>query len=243
MPRPCWIALLLLLVAAEPQETTTALPPARTQYKGRVIAQPMHHTGGDWLLRSTREKEEHCQALLEALDVQEGQRVADVGCGNGYYTLPLARAVGAEGKVYAVEIQAEYFEDLAARAEAAGIAARIEPVLGTVIDPRLGEDRLDWILRVDVYHEFSHPEYMLRALRRALKDEGLLVLVEFRLEDPSVPIKRLHKMSKEQILKELPPNGLRLVREFDQLPRQHVMFFERAPLSPNGQNGEGTDDQ
>ena len=100
--------------------------------------------------------------------------------------------------------------------------------LGTPIDPKLPKAGVDLILVVDVYHEFSHPEHMLKAMRAALKPEGRVALAEFRLEDPNVPIKLLHKMSKEQINKELPPNGFKLVEQYDELPWQHVMFFERA---------------
>ena len=122
------------------------------------------------------------------------------------------------------------------RTESEGIE-NVEPILSTVIDPKLPANTCDAILLVDVYHEFSHPEQMLRALRASLKPEGLLVLVEFRAEDPSVPIKPLHKMSKEQMLKELPPNGFRLVKEFEELPWQHVMFFQRDKLPENGESG------
>jgi ubiquinone/menaquinone biosynthesis C-methylase UbiE len=106
----------------------------------------------------------------------------------------------------------------------------IKPVLGSVVDPRLPEGGVDLILCVDVYHEFSNPQEMLVAMRKSLKPDGRLVLVEFRLEDPKVPIKLLHKMSKEQILKEIPPNGFKLVDQFDKLPWQHVMFFQRDDL-------------
>jgi ubiquinone/menaquinone biosynthesis C-methylase UbiE len=129
--------------------------------------------------------------------------------------------------VLAVEIQPEMLSLLNERAKKENIK-NIEPILGTVIDPKLPESKLDLILLVDVYHEFSHPEHMLQAMRKSLKPKGRLVLVEFRQEDPEVPIKLLHKMSKEQILKELPPNGYKLVEQFDKLPWQHVMFFEPA---------------
>jgi ubiquinone/menaquinone biosynthesis C-methylase UbiE len=202
------------------------IPPALTHYKGREIAQTMHYLGATWLTRNERQQEEDCQALLNALEVKPGQAVCDMGCGNGFYTLELARLVGERGKVLAVDIQPEMLSLLNQRARRAGVK-NIEPILGTLIDPKLPADSLDLILLVDVYHEFSHPEHMLQAMRRALKPTGRLVLVEFRLEDPEVPIKLLHKMSKRQILKELPPNGYKLVREFDDLPWQHVMFFER----------------
>jgi ubiquinone/menaquinone biosynthesis C-methylase UbiE len=203
------------------------LPPALTHYKGRQIAQTMHYLGATWLTRDERRQEERPDLLLPALKVKPGQTVCDMGCGNGYYTLELARLVGEKGKVLAVDIQPEMLSLLAQRSKQAGLT-NIEPVLGTLVDPKLPAGKVDLILCVDVYHEFSHPEHMLRAMRKALAPGGRLVLVEFRLEDPDVPIKLLHKMSKEQILKELPPNGYKLVEQFDELPWQHVMFFGRA---------------
>jgi ubiquinone/menaquinone biosynthesis C-methylase UbiE len=217
------------LVADEPIEQATAtsdLPPALTEYKGRMIAQTMHYLGADWLTRESRQREEDCESMLKALSVKPGQTVCDMGCGNGFYTLKLAEMVGEKGLVYAVDIQQEMLRLLEDRAERTK-HKNIKPVLGSLIDPRLPEGKLDLILCVDVYHEFSHPEHMLAAMRKALKKDGRLVLVEFRKEDPDVPIKELHKMSKEQILKELVPNGFKLVREFDKLPWQHLMFFEK----------------
>jgi SAM-dependent methyltransferase len=111
----------------------------------------------------------------------------------------------------------------------------ITPVLGTLTDPKLPQGQIDLILLVDVYHEFSHPEPMLAAMRDALAPGGLCALVEFRAEDPNVPIKPEHKMSKEQILKEWPANGFKLVKEFDGLPWQHLMFFERAEKEVRGE--------
>jgi SAM-dependent methyltransferase len=203
------------------------LPPALTHYKGRKIAPTMSYHGAPWLTRPERAKEENTAQLLKALQLKPGQAVCDIGCGNGYYTLPMARQVLPKGKVYAVDIQQEMLRLLEARAKEAELE-NVVPVLGTLVDPRLPKESLDLILLVDVYHEFSHPQQMLRALRDSLKPKGRLVLVEFRAEDLRVPIKPLHKMSKVQMLKELPPNGFKLVEQFDDLPWQHVMFFERA---------------
>ena len=149
-----------------------------------------------------------------------------MGCGNGFYTLRIAKLVGERGKVIAVDIQREMLELLKERAAAERIT-NIETVLGTVVDPKLPPKSIDLVLLVDVYHEFSHPEQMLAAIRKSLKPTGRVALVEFRAEDPNVPIKPLHKMSKEQIMKEFPPNGFKLVEEFDKLPWQHLMFFQR----------------
>jgi cyclopropane fatty-acyl-phospholipid synthase-like methyltransferase len=203
------------------------LPPALTHYKGREIAQTMHYAGAPWLVRESRQREEDCESLLKALALKPGQTVCDMGCGNGFYTLKLAKLVGERGRVLAVDIQPEMLRLLSQRAKQAGVK-NIEPIQGTLIDPKLPEGKVDLILLVDVYHEFSHPEHMLRAMRKALAPHGRIALAEFRMEDPQVPIKLLHKMSKKQIMKEFPPNGFKLVQEFDDLPWQHLMFFERA---------------
>jgi ubiquinone/menaquinone biosynthesis C-methylase UbiE len=194
---------------------------------GREIAQTMHYLGASWLVRESRQREEDCELMLKQLRLKPGMTACDMGCGNGFYTLKMAEAVGAKGLVYAVDIQPEMLRLMEARASQAGIG-NIKSTLGSLVDPQLPVASMDVILCVDVYHEFSHPEQMLAAMRRALKPTGVVVLVEFREEDPAVPIKPLHKMSKAQILKEWSPNGFRLSRQFDNLPWQHMMFFERA---------------
>jgi ubiquinone/menaquinone biosynthesis C-methylase UbiE len=203
-----------------------SIPPPLTNYKGREIAQTMHYLGAPWLTRESRDREEDCTTLLGALRIQRGDTVCDMGCGNGFYSLRIAPLVGETGRVIAVDIQREMLELLKERAVTEHIT-NIETVHGTVIDPRLEPESIDLMLMVDVYHEFSHPEHMLAAVRRSLKPTGRVALVEFRAEDPAVPIKPLHKMSKAQIMKEFPPNGFKLVDEFDKLPWQHLMFFER----------------
>ena len=208
------------------------IPPALTKYKGREIATTMHYSGAPWLVRESRQREEDCETLLKTINVQPGQTVCDMGCGNGFYTLKLAEMVGNEGEVLAVDIQPEMLSMLKEASKNLG-AENIKPILGSVIDPKLPDGEVDLILCVDVYHEFSHPVHMLREMREALAPGGRLALVEFRAEDPNVPIKELHKMSKKQILKELTPNGFKLVEEFDGLPWQHVMFFEREDESDN----------
>jgi len=162
---------------------------------------------------------------LTELRLRPGQAVCDLGCGNGFYTLELARRVGPRGKVYAVDIQPEMLELLRKRMAAARLS-NVVPVLGTETDPKLPAASFDLVLLVDVYHEFSHPEAMLAAIRRALRPGGQVALAEFRAEDPHVPIQPVHKMSKAQILKEFTANRFRLVRQFDGLPWQHLMFFE-----------------
>jgi len=218
-----------------PDEPT---PPPRQFYKGRRIAQTMHYTGAEWLIRNTREREERCTLMIENLGVEPGMTVCDMGCGNGFYSLWLANLVGPTGTVLAVDIQTEMLRLLQARAEERSIT-NIKPVLGTLMDPNLPEGEVDLILCVDVYHEFSYPERMLAAMRRSLAPDGLIALVEYRTEDKSVPIKPLHKMSKAQILKELPPSGFRLVKEYDGLPWQHMMFFGRDEAQSHGQENQG----
>ena len=245
---PAWLALswwllgsLVSLPAAEPDtdrplrplqidlriDRSAEIPPPRTHYLGREIAQTMHYTGAPWLVRESRQREEDCRMLLEALELKPGQTVCDLGCGNGFYTLELARRVGPEGTVYAVDIQPEMLRLLVVRARQAKLF-NIRPVLGTVMDPRLPSGEVDLVFCVDVYHEFSHPELMLARIRESLRPTGQIVLAEFRGEDPAVPIKPLHKMTKAQVKRELEPNGFTLVREFDKLPWQHLMFFGRA---------------
>ncbi len=203
------------------------LPPPLKSYKGRAIAQTMSFHGAPWLTRETREAEENPKSLLKALKLKKGQTVVDIGCGNGFYTLQMAKRVGKKGRVLAVDIQQEMLDLLDERARQAGVD-NVEPILGSPADPRLPRGEVDLILLVDVYHEFAYPEQMLAAMRESLKPDGLIALAEYRWEDPAVPIKILHKMSKEQILKEYLPNGFKLVREFDKLPWQHLMFFGRT---------------
>lgn len=208
----------------------------RKSYLGRVVAQPMSHMGASWLVRPERDQEENASESFQKLDLKPGMMVCDLGCGNGYWTLPMARKVAAEdadGLVYAVDIQPEMLRKLRQRADRFGID-NVRPVLGTIENPKLPEDELDLVLMVDVYHEFSHPESMLWEIRRSLKSTGVVALLEYRKEDDSVPIKLLHKMSKRQIMKEYKANGFKLVREYNELPWQHLMFFARddSPLEP-----------
>jgi ubiquinone/menaquinone biosynthesis C-methylase UbiE len=204
------------------------IPPAAPFHMGREIAQTMHYTGAPWLVRESRQREEDCRMMLDALGVEPGQTVCDMGAGNGFYTLELARMVGPEGLVYAVDIQPEMLRMLSRRAAQEGLE-NIRLVLGSPIDPRLPGGEIDLVLCVDVYHEFSHPEAMLARIRDSLSDDGKLVLVEFRGEDPAVPIKPLHKMTKAQVRAELEPAGFRVASEFDRLPWQHLLFFSAVP--------------
>lgn len=203
------------------------VPPARTEYMGREIAQTMHWMGASWLLRKTREREEAAQEMLRELRLKPGMTVCDLGCGNGYHSLVMAKSVAPTGKIVGVDIQQEMLDMLQERAAKQSIT-NIFSVLGDFHDPRLKPNTIDVVLIVDAYHEFSHPELMLKALHKALKPKGQIVLVEFRAEDKDVPIKPEHKMSKRQVKKELEPNGFTLVREYDKLPWQHMLFFGKA---------------
>ncbi len=208
--------------------TKSQIPPGRTKYLGRTIAQTMHYTGAEWLLRDTREREERCARMLASMGIERGMTICDMGCGNGFYSLKMAKLAGPEGRILAVDIQPQMLVLLRNRMEAEQVNT-ISPILGSLHDPRLPAASADRILLVDVYHEFSHPERMLSAMHKALKPRGLLVLVEYRAEDPSVPIKPLHKMSREQIMKEFTANRFRLEKEFNKLPWQHMMFFAKQP--------------
>ena len=223
-----WLLLASLCpaLAAPPPTAIADSPPAASSYLGREIATTMHYTGAAWLTRESRQREEDCRRLLAELHVAPGDAICDMGCGNGFYTLKLARLTGRKGRVYAVDIQPEMLEMLKRRAREAKIE-NVVPLLGGETDPRLPRESLDLVLMVDVYHEFSKPAEMLQAIRASLKPAGRIALVEFRAEDPAVPIKPLHKMSKEQILKEFSANRLKLASQFDGLPWQHLMFFVR----------------
>lgn len=254
---PCKVrrlALFALFAAITPvarlQEappSPVAAPPAPApfkQYMGRPIAPTMSYEGGPWLLRAAREKEERCSALLAALAIAPGSTVCDFGCGNGFYTFPLAERVGEKGKVYAPDVQPEMLELLKREGERdatrRALYQRVVPVLCTDTDPKLPAGAIDLALLVDVYHELADPEAVLKALKAALKPKGQLAIVEFRLEDPEVPIKLEHKMTKVQLKKELDANGFDVVREFDELPWQHVVFFTpRAERAAPAEGGDG----
>ncbi|WDQ15505.1 class I SAM-dependent methyltransferase [Rhodopirellula sp. P2] len=233
---------------------------ARRTYMGRIVAQPMSHRGAAWLVRPERDDEEKAGESFDRLGLEPGMTVVDLGCGNGYWTIPMARAVAAqpqppssdgaaaaepeeqsadagseteslEGQVLAVDIQREMLQMLQRNAARAKLD-NIQPVLGAIDDPKLPAGQVDLVLLVDVYHEFSHPESMLWSIRQSLKPDGVIALLEYRAEDPAVPIKPLHKMSKAQIMQEYKASDLKLVREYNGLPWQHLMFFARddSPL-------------
>ena len=227
----CLFVVTTSLAQVAKEEVKKEVPPARKNYMGRRIAFTMGVRGANWLIRANRQAEEDCEMLLRELRLKPGMTVCDMGCGNGFYALQMAKQVGEQGQVLAVDIQAGMLRLLQARAEEQEIE-NVKPILSGVADPKLPEGKVDLILCVDVYHEFSHPELMLRGMRNSLSKDGVIALAEYRKEDPTVPILPLHKMSKKQILKEYSANGLKLVREFDGLPWQHLMFFGRDDTEP-----------
>jgi ubiquinone/menaquinone biosynthesis C-methylase UbiE len=193
---------------------------------GREISRVMGHQGASWLDRPEREMEEDPEALLESLGIQEGMTVADIGAGSGYFSFRLARRVGAGGRVLAVDIQDEMLQIIRRRASRRNIG-NVEPIRGTIQDPGLSPESVDLALMVDVYHEFSHPWEMIQGIHRALKPGGRLVLVEYRAEDPAVPILRLHKMTQDQVRREISVHPLVWVETLDLLPRQHIVIFRK----------------
>jgi ubiquinone/menaquinone biosynthesis C-methylase UbiE len=188
----------------------------------------MSADGADWLSRREREEEEQPRLAIEALNIPKGATVADIGAGSGYITALLARRVGPSGKVYANDIQARML-DLLRRNMAQQKLANVEPVLGAIDDPKLPADAIDLALMVDVYHEFSEPQKMLRGIRSALKTDGRMALIEYRGEDPSVPIRPEHKMTVVQVRAEIEPEGFQFVKTIETLPRQHIIVFVRQP--------------
>jgi SAM-dependent methyltransferase len=194
-------------------------------YMGREISHVMGHLAAGWLERPDRQGEERTDLLIERLPLSPDDVVADVGAGTGYFSVPIAQRVPG-GRVLAVDIQQEML-DIIERRKREGAPPNIETVLGTIRDPNLPSNGVDLILIVDAYHEFSHPYEMGVSMVDALRPGGQLILIEYRAEDPSVPIKPLHKMSEEQAIAEMRAVGLRHVRTEDFLPQQHFLVFEK----------------
>ncbi|MDR3687797.1 MAG: methyltransferase domain-containing protein [Fimbriimonas sp.] len=195
-------------------------------YLGREIAQVMGHEAADWLDRPEREAEEAPSMLVKSLKLQPGMTVADIGAGSGYLSFMMAKYVGSNGKVYAEDIQPEMLDIVKQKAKEAGVKTVI-PWLGTTIDPKLPAKSVDLMIMVDVYHEFDKPYEMISNMVPALKKGGRLVFVEYRKEDPSVPIKEVHKMSVAQVRKEMAIFPLDYRETSEVLPRQHIIVFVR----------------
>lgn len=194
---------------------------------GRKIAPVMGAAGAGWLERSERDREEAPENAINLMGVQPGMTVADVGAGTGYFTIRLAKRVGPSGKVYANDVQPEMLDKITARSQELHLT-NIETVLGSEADPKLPAGKLDIVLLVDVYHEFSQPQRMIESIRASLKPDGRLILLEYRKEDPTIPIRPDHKMSIPEVRAELEAEGFRLEKVLDTLPRQHLFIFGKA---------------
>lgn len=216
----CFVAIAATVAVAAAQQ------PGVHPVSGRVFAQPMGVQGAPWLERNERQEEEEPDRALRILKIPKGAVVADVGAGSGYMSIRMAKIVGPEGKVYANDIQLGMLDLLRKNVEKAKLT-NVTPVLGTVNDPRLPADSLDLILMVDVYHEFSQPQAMLQKMREALKSTGRLVLLEYRAEDPAVPILPEHKMTRAQVKLEVEHEGFKLASVNEDLPRQHLFVFTK----------------
>jgi SAM-dependent methyltransferase len=228
-------ALLIACTRADPKPTAPApgavdppptLPPPAGTYMGRVLAQPMSYLGADWLDRPDREAREQPEHVLDVLRIQPGMVVADVGAGSGYFSVRLARRVGPAGRVIATDLQPEMLALLRARMADAGVT-NVAPVQATPADAKLPRGALDLVLMVDVYHELPDPRGTLAQIKSALRQSGRLALVEYRAEDPEVAIKPEHKMTLEQIRKELEASGFVFVARDESLPDQRIVVFRR----------------
>ncbi|QDK82035.1 class I SAM-dependent methyltransferase [Spirosoma sp. KCTC 42546] len=236
-----WILCFVLILGGGPgfsQQPATSSPASSAKvynlrkpsrdgtgkiYQGREIAQVMGHLGASWLERPEREQEERTDLLLKALQLKPTDVVADIGAGTGYFTFLMAPKL-SKGKVLAVDIQPEMITYLT-EGKAKHKVSNVEPVLGTESNPKLMASSIDIAILIDAYHEFSYPREMMEHITSALKPGGRVVLVEYRAEDPSVPIKELHKLSVAQATKEMKAAGLKLLKNDDRLPQQHIMFF------------------
>jgi ubiquinone/menaquinone biosynthesis C-methylase UbiE len=240
-----WVLLLSLLTACShaPEATIapTSLPTVEPTvyqvqtrhnpdgigkfYRGREIAKVMGHQAAGWLERSSRETEEQPNAAIAALDLKPTDVVADIGAGTGYFSFRISQRV-PEGKVFAVDVQPEMIEILNGLKQEKGIA-NVEPILGGVADPNLPPESVNLAIMVDAYHEFEYPKEMMQELFKALKPGGQVVLLEYRGENPLIPIKGLHKMTQQQAKKELGAIGFVWQETKHFLPQQHFMVFRK----------------
>lgn len=227
-----WLCATLLLltslnVSAEPRyETRTRHDPDGIGkfYMGREIAYVMGAAGMSWLERPEREAEEQPQQVIEALEIKPGQTVADLGAGSGYFSFRMAPKVGSTGKILAVDIQQEMLDVVRKRAQQLKVT-NVDTLRSTEADSKLPADSVDLLLMVDVYHELEYPYEVMQSVVKALKPGGRVALVEYRKEDPRVPIKEVHKMSEQQVIKEMTAVGLKHLKTVKTLPIQHLVIF------------------
>ena len=194
-------------------------------YMGREVAYVMGFQGINWLERSEREIEEDVSTLIKNMEIKTDDTIADIGAGSGYHVFRMA-PLAENGLVYAVDIQPEMLEAIELKKRSKRVS-NVETVLGSEKSINLPKNSLDKILLVDVYHEFSYPAEMVESIKNALKSNGQLFLIEYRGEDLSVPIKKIHKMTVKQSIKEMEAAGFRLKENIDNLPWQHCMIFEK----------------
>lgn len=193
----------------------------------RKPAPVMTYHGAEWLERPERDDEERPYAVIETMGLKDGDIVADIGCGSGYFARKFAKAVAPSGKVYGVEIQPPFLQMLRSRCEKEGIE-NVVPVLGDEVDPKLEPASIDWMFLADVYHEFQQPEPMLAKMYEALKPGGRVALVEYRLlGDTAAHIREEHRMSVAQVMAEWPRAGFVLVARHEFLPHQHLFIFKK----------------
>jgi ubiquinone/menaquinone biosynthesis C-methylase UbiE len=220
MKRLTWSAPMALLLAV----VVAAQAPGVHPISGRRFAPVMGYQGADWLERSERDEEEAPDIALNVLKIPRGASVADIGAGSGFITERLSARVGPTGRVFANDLQPQMLQILGRRLAQRNIT-NVTLVQGTIDDPKLDAASVDLEIMVDVYHELSQPQAMLRRLRAALKPGGRLVLLEYRKEDPTIPIKFEHKMSVAEAKMELEAEGFALARVDEALPRQHILIF------------------
>jgi ubiquinone/menaquinone biosynthesis C-methylase UbiE len=219
---------LLTLSPTVKADLSTVAQSARVERRhpvsGRVFAPVMGVGGAGWLERAEREQEEAPTKAIEALELKPGMVIADIGAGSGYYTSRLAKKVAPSGRVYATDIQPGMIEILNRRVKAEGLT-NVETILGVMDDPKLPPSSIDLAIMVDVYHELQQPQVFLQRLKPAFKPGGRLVLLEFRKEDPQVPILEVHKMSVAEVKAELEAEGFAIDRVVDVLPWQHIIVL------------------
>jgi len=194
-------------------------------FKGREIAYVMGYQGMSWLERPEREKEENVSLLIKNMNIKDTDVIADIGAGSGYHVFKMA-PIAKEGIIYAVDIQPEMLAEIKQQKENKSVE-NVTLVRGGEQSPNLPNNTIDKVLMVDVYHEFNYPFEMLLSIKSALKKNGKIYLIEYRGEDPQIPIKTIHKMSEEQAVKEFEFAGFKLVKNIDNLPWQHCMVFEK----------------